>query len=276
MEKLSRKDKYKDLRTTIDQSPQPVEKKAAPRPAKSIRLAAPDTKADYRKDSDAVSEVMEDVLGEVTQYNLDNGDLVTDDTQMQILYDLSEESRSNQQRSRHFEEMESNEDAGGTTRNIYGTDLSGVAKQASAAPKAPAAKAAESTSLSQTDGEREIEMDELDLFFPGAQQTLQEEVIAEKVEQPVKAASPKKSKPAVQAQKQTPKQVALEPIADEQPKKHHEKVRSRSKPAMQAVRQEAVEKPEGKAATIFMVICSIILIVLIALTIYWMSKLGIF
>jgi hypothetical protein len=62
------------------------------------------------------SEVMNDLLGEVKQYNIDNGNRLDDDTQINILKTLDNTS-DQKRRSRHIVEMEE-EDSSGTTMRI--------------------------------------------------------------------------------------------------------------------------------------------------------------
>lgn len=147
MTKLSRKDRYMDLRTSIDEPKQetaasPAPAKSAPAARRSSRQAAPDTKGEHRaapsRPAASANPVLEDLLGEVTQYNLNNGDLVSSDTQMQILHDLSESGSNSSKRTRHLEKMELNEFAGGTTRNLYSSDLSTLASKKNAERTAPA------------------------------------------------------------------------------------------------------------------------------------------
>jgi hypothetical protein len=131
MQKLSRLDKNKAARqNAADQT--------AGQSAKQVRQAAPGH-ADARRGqtSQNSSEVIENVLGEVFQYNAEHGNTVSDDQQMQILYEINEDKEMDSKRSEHLETMEANENAGGTTRNIYASDLEEVSK---AAARAAAAK----------------------------------------------------------------------------------------------------------------------------------------
>ena len=185
MTKLSRKDRYQNLRTSLDEQPsgnsarkqttaptnsQPAARTlpASEQPAsKPVRRAAPDAKAesrpakDYSKMRAGSSPVIEDLLGEVTQYNLSNGDLVSPDPQMQILHDLSESGANRSKRTRHLVEMEKNETAGGTTRNLYSSDLSALASEDAAFQKA--APAIQDLMLEQMKSEDSGVLDDLDL-----------------------------------------------------------------------------------------------------------------
>lgn len=146
MTKLSRKDKYRDLRQSIELESEQVS--ASIRPGRPSRMAAPDLRSEARsktpgsEDSNPNNPVLEDLLGEVKQYNMDNGDLVTEDTQLQILHDLSYGQKADARRSDYIEKMEQNEDAGGTTRNLYGSDLSAIVSAASKTSPSPAKKPA--------------------------------------------------------------------------------------------------------------------------------------
>lgn len=173
MAKLSRKEKYQDLRDSLEQESEP---QVSTKQARSTRMAAPDFKADQK----LRGPVIEDLLGEVKQYNLDNGELVTDDTQMQILHDLSSQEQAAARRSVHFETMEQNEDVGGTTRNLYGSDLSSLmSNPTTRRPSQPIQSnptQVNPTTASQTRKVQNEEPDFLDLFTPG-QQTNEEPMV---------------------------------------------------------------------------------------------------
>lgn len=175
MPKLSRKEKYKDLRDSLDQESEP---KSTTKQVRTNRMAAPDFKADQK----TRGPVIDDLLGEVKQYNLDNGDLVIEDTQMQILHDLSSQEQAAARRSVHFETMEQNEEAGGTTRNLYGTDLSSLmASQPRHVPTPKAKQVSPSITKAASQKPTSEEPDFLDLFTPG--KASQEEPIVEVVEE---------------------------------------------------------------------------------------------
>jgi hypothetical protein len=95
MTQLSRKQKYQELRDRLDEETTA----AQAQPVKLQRLSRVDSgshanKPLYPHDTVRVSPtvkemptspVMEDLLGEVKQYNIDNGNRITDDTQINIL-----------------------------------------------------------------------------------------------------------------------------------------------------------------------------------------------
>ncbi len=288
MEKLSRKDKYRDLRSTLENSGEKSETpKAAP---KTVRMAAPDVKAESRRGpGTSGNPVIEDLLGEVTQYNLDNGEIVSEDTQLQILHDLSEESQASQRRNNHLEQMEVNEDAGGTTRNIYGSDFSEILYQPDTNSSKPFTLDVDESETAQ----ETIEPDYLDLFTPAASEPEMDiDVIsAVSTEQPApkskRAGKIEKAKASAEAATGSVEEETLEqPTVKKAPARKNRKAKAKAKPArpvkkeIQAPAEEIEEvqddKKAGKASMIFMAVCSVILVILIILTLYWMSQLGIF
>lgn len=60
---------------------------------------------------------MDELLGEVKQYNIDNGTRITDDTQINILRQLDTPAET-KKRTRHFLPMEEDEDEGGSTMKL--------------------------------------------------------------------------------------------------------------------------------------------------------------
>lgn len=162
MAKLSRKEKYQNLRDSLEQESEP---QVTPKQVRSPRMAAPDFKTDQK----ARGPVIEDLLGEVKQYNLDNGELVTDDTQMQILHDLSSQEQAAARRSVHFETMEQDEEIGGTTRNFYGSDLSSFMTNQATGRSGSSSSRSRQPKVNQTQSKKvqSEEPDFLDLFAPG-------------------------------------------------------------------------------------------------------------
>lgn len=183
MTKLSRKDKYRDLRESIELEAEQTS--AQVKPGRLSRMAAPDLRFEQRKEAPASepglaeNPVLEDLLGEVKQYNMDNGDLVTEDTQLQILHDLSYGPQGDARRSDYIETMEQNEDAGGTTRNLYGSDLSAIMSAASKSSPQPAHSAAASSAAAQSNtnakkpGSSQSRLDDTDEFSPHADETVE-------------------------------------------------------------------------------------------------------
>ena len=109
MTQLSRKQKYQELRDRLDEETTA----AQAQPVKLQRLSRVDSgshanKPLYPHDTVRVSPtvkemptspVMEDLLGEVKQYNIDNGNRITDDTQINILKQLDTTSSDTMKRN---------------------------------------------------------------------------------------------------------------------------------------------------------------------------------
>lgn len=307
MTKLSRKDKYRDLRSSIEQ--EAVQTSA--KPERSIRMAAPDMRQDQRNQSRSESvPVLEDLLGEVKQYNLDNGDLNLEDTQMQILHNLNSAQNAKARRSQHLVAMEQNEDAGGTTRNLYGSDLSSVVS-VSSMPKQSTRPAARPALPSDEDNPRVLKADEiveedyLDLFTPGSkEETVSIQAVQEDGFEALQSANRKTRKKEKKKPANKPRQVSARskefddlfetaslPVnpspsssakssrlnaVEDTKEQDYFAVKQNRRSSKAKTKDEDEDKPAGKAAMIFMVVCCIILVILIALTIFWMSKLGIF
>ena len=64
------------------------------------------------------SPVMEDLLGEVKQYNIDNGNRITDDTQINILKQLDTTSSDTMKRNQHVIPMDTDDEDLGSTMKI--------------------------------------------------------------------------------------------------------------------------------------------------------------
>lgn len=306
MTKLSRKDKYRDLRTSIEQ-----EASQTGRTERSVRLAAPDLRADLRKESrtDQIP-VLEDLLGEVKQYNLDNGDLNLEDTQMQILHNLNSEKTAKARRKEHLVAMEQNEDAGGTTRNLYGSDLSSVIS-AQTRPVSSRPAPTQSESIAHTaENPRAIQADEiveedyLDLFTPHAKQEVVQAIRKDDSFETSLSGNKANRKKEKKKTANAPRQVTSRskefedlfesttiPAAQQMPASERPRPKNISQPVQQAGegdyfavnrsrskrnKEDDEDKPAGKGAMIFMIVCCVILVILIVLTIFWMSKLGIF
>lgn len=73
---------------------------------------------------------MDELLGEVKQYNISKGDRVAEDTQINILRTLDEAGDIEMKRRAHLETMEPNQEAGGTTMNINSMDIQEVTRAA--------------------------------------------------------------------------------------------------------------------------------------------------
>lgn len=293
MAKLSRMDKYREVRSQIEETnknSKAQEKESGDKAP--IRLAAPDTRHPEREASVQPSvPVIDDVIGEVKQYNLENGELVTEDTQMQILYDLSENRDPAARRKKHLETMESNEAAGGTTLNIYASGLEKV-PDSSRKPARPEEKAAASAEkpagktqkpekrdakvvlgAKELEADPAAESDQLDLFAAGnsAKKPVRKNEATNALKE---ARNQNQKKAAAKAQSaKTPAKAAAEP-----PKAQSEKKKkSADKPAHRPAAPATEEEEKGsKAGSIVIGILIVVLIVLICLVLFWMKKVGIF
>lgn len=128
MTQLSRKQKYQELRNRLDEETTA----AQAQPVKLQRLSRVDNglshanKPLYPHDTVKVSPtvkemptspVMEDLLGEVKQYNIDNGNRITDDTQINILKQLDSTSET-KKRNQHVIPMDTDDEDLGSTMKI--------------------------------------------------------------------------------------------------------------------------------------------------------------
>ncbi|WP_308585819.1 hypothetical protein [uncultured Holdemanella sp.] len=127
MTQLSRKQKYQELRDRLDEETTA----AQAQPVKLQRLSRVDNnlshanKPLYPHDTVRVSPtvkemptspVMEDLLGEVKQYNIDNGNRITDDTQINILKQL--DTKETRKRNQHVIPMDTDDEDLGSTMKI--------------------------------------------------------------------------------------------------------------------------------------------------------------
>ena len=138
-EKLSRKQKFEELRNEIEQ--QALETNVETnKPIKLSRVKTNSmshaTKALYPHEditatkTNTTTAVMEDLLGEVKQYNIDNGNRYTDDTQINILKQL--DSTTPSVRNQHIMPMEEDDEDLGHTMEMprtssFGNDIDGIA-----------------------------------------------------------------------------------------------------------------------------------------------------
>lgn len=130
MAQLSRTKKYQQLREQIDEDttaaqvqpvkPQPrlsrVQNHSLSHATKPLH-SHEETPTQSRMTEFQTSPVMDELLGEVKQYNIDNGTRITDDTQINILRQL-ETPQEPKKRSEHFLPMDEDEDEGGTTMKL--------------------------------------------------------------------------------------------------------------------------------------------------------------
>ena len=116
MTQLSRKQKYQELRDRLDEETTA----AQAQPVKLQRLSRVDSGSHANKPlyPHDTSPVMEDLLGEVKQYNIDNGNRITDDTQINILKQLDTTSSDTMKRNQHVIPMDTDDEDLGSTMKI--------------------------------------------------------------------------------------------------------------------------------------------------------------
>lgn len=128
-EKLSRTKRYEDLRNRLDEETTAAQEDKINQQTGFARLSrtqhkalahANDLNASVTPSRSSVKEatnnnspVMEDLLGEVKRYNIDQGNRITDDTQINILRQLDQKP-SSMHRNTHIVPME--EETGGTMK----------------------------------------------------------------------------------------------------------------------------------------------------------------
>lgn len=125
MAKLSRTSRYKDLRDQLDEETSQTQVSSSQPITLSRNLS--DTSAAHQSQSHynlnnnqtkSSSGVLDELLGEVKQYNISQGQRVIEDTQFNILETLSDGDDLSARRAMHLEPMEVNTNPGGTTMNM--------------------------------------------------------------------------------------------------------------------------------------------------------------
>lgn len=129
-EKLSRTKRYEDLRNRLDEETTAAQEDKINQQTGFARLSRTQHKAlahanalnanasqpikEMSKATNTKSPVLEDLLGEVKQYNIDQGNRITDDTQINILRQLDHKPSTSMHRNAHIMPME--EDTGSTMK----------------------------------------------------------------------------------------------------------------------------------------------------------------
>lgn len=269
MAKLSRKDRYKDLRDSIqiDQGDHNDQPKIETNVGSDLSKKSP-TQQHVLPQTHSVKD---DLFDEVSVDNQNSSYAHLEEKQIEILNGISNSSHDIERRNSHLMTMEQKQDDGGTTRNLFSSDLSSVVQNTNV--KQPSLKNQESkidlfadmpvrtaqkptpTKNSRSAQFREI-LETDDLLDPKVNVPSQEKKTIQK-DQPQQKLSRTKS----------PEDLAQEQyFASKKPRRQ----------SRQIVHDSSQDKPASKAALIFMILCCIILSVLIGLTIFWMSKLRIF
>ena len=126
MTQLSRKQRYQELRDQLDEETTAAQADInKPQRLSRVNSASHANKPLYPHDTVRVSPqvkemptspVMENLLGEVKQYNIDNGNRITDDTQINILKQLDAPTTETLKRNQHVLPMEEDDNLGSTVR----------------------------------------------------------------------------------------------------------------------------------------------------------------
>lgn len=277
MAELSRKKKFQDLRDQLDMetSVSAAEPAAEPvkltRSSRSVKAAqhSNTTKASVSNSSSIPDlAVMDELLGEVKQYNLSNGDRVSEDTQINILRTLDDEGDIELKRRAHMETMEPAVNDGDTTLDINSKDIEEVSRTSAkadlfvSAVKEPETKAKEEIlEITPVSGSKKPESVEIfDLSADDFDKTQRQTTEVEP-----------KSRKAVKAAKKAQRE------AEKSSSRKTETLIESTEPTGQYPREELrTPKPaaqsSGKAGNIFLIVLIIILLALIGITLYLIAK----
>lgn len=276
MAKLSRTQRYQELRDQLDEETtkaqsQPVQ---APRlsrvsnnrssnslphsekayfPHENTQAKAPDSNV-------APSPVIDELLGEVKRYNIENGNRFTADTQINILKQLDDPETESRRRKQHTLPMEEPEESFGTTMELPKSGPVTVKPAQEPKPKAKIVLTANDIRADEFE-----ERDNLDVLFTGIAQ--EEEITEEVKPAPVRKKAAKKKKKKKPAAKTPRKPAAVE----EEPEMPSAKMRMKLDEY-----EEEPKKKGGKALNVILAILIIALIVSLGAMFYYMKKLGLF
>lgn len=294
MAKLSRITKYQDLRDRLEQETTAATAASTSGPVKLTRMsrtekaqaahasepAQPTSATPEVKEQQA--GVMDGLLDEVKQYNIDKGDRIMEDTQINILRTLDDNIEQDLKRRSHLEIMEENEDAGGRTMNIYTKDIKEVSRpvETAAAEKTAEQPDVEKTLLLGQQGlspDAGVGKDELQLFDLGADdfdKTIRQDIPSAKNNRKEKNASRKEKNTAEPKKEAKAAAPAAKPA---EPAKINKKAAAKQKKAAEkAARKEEKNQSSGKGGTIAIIILILVLIATICYTLYLISQASIF
>ncbi|MCF0246430.1 MAG: hypothetical protein HUJ55_06360 [Ileibacterium sp.] len=286
MAKLSRTNKYQELRDQLDEETTAAQTVSTPQ----IKLTRSETgnAIGHAKTSSSListlfeekqSGVIDELVDEVKQYNIDNGERSAEDTQMNIFRTLDEEAAAAQKRKAHLETMEANDqDQGGTTMNMNAISIEQVSRPVVMKPAAepepepvqePVKQEVEITyeeslNLGQKNlfADEETAEDNLELFDLGVDdfdQTRTQEIPEQPAKKAVKPKLAKELKINKKKVKAIPEQVAA----------------ASHQAMMEDEDEEEYEETGGKAGNIIMIVLILLLLGAIGYTIYLISKIGI-
>lgn len=326
MAELSRKKKFQELRDRLDEETtvtqvESVSTYIGPY-GKITRQGAHAAKPihSYQKEEAAPqpsavakSEVMSDLLGEVKQYNIDNGNRMEDDTQINILRTL-ESSSEQKRRNKHFVPMEEEEKMGSTMRIERGLKKE-QPKEEAALPKTgrltrinpinalPSFKKEEEEEVKKTSenpivlnqndirADYPAETDDLDILGFGQEKpAVKEEVKEEEVKKPKKSHSFFKRKPKKEVQPVTKSDDSKENTAivqdeildietpSEEVIAEEEEILpvKKSRKQESAAEQDKDETPAMNSQNIIIIVLIVLLLLSIALSFFILSRMNIF
>lgn len=275
MNKLSRTKRYQDLRDRLDEettSAQAQTVKAMPSRvsrSESDSLSHANQPLHPHQEEPQTSNiefqaspVMDELLGEVKQYNIDNGTRYEDDTQINILRQLDSRPVETRKNS-HFVEMEENPEMGGNTVKLPRSvnqeldipsfmheDLSFGAQQ-------PESKIVlNSTNILVDDSDSE--QDQLQIFEKP--QPKEEQVYDEK---------PQKAKKLKKAKKQREKVSKKEEYSDDMPS-------AKMRMATEDYEEAPRPRKSGRVINFILVLLIILLFATIGVALFMLKDLGVF
>lgn len=315
-EKLSRKQKFQDLRDEIEREAlasnldKNKEIKLSRSNKESLSHANkpvhPHEDVIVAKDIASTNQVMDELLGEVKQYNISTGNRYTDDTQINILKQLDSSTPS--ARNQHIMPMEEDDENLGSTMEMprtssFGNDIAGVAsflpnqKLNRVNPVEPELQIFDDFSVKEETDEMAFEdyfkstddkivlgssdiradrlqdTDHLDLFEPGKFETEEVEETPEEKE-PVRRKKKEKKEVKEKKAKKAKKAKPQKPVAE--PKEEKEVPSTKTRNQNQDVEESESDAP-GKGGLILNIILGVLIVALVAsigFTIYFLWQMG--
>lgn len=317
-EKLSRKQKFQELRDEIERDAlaSNLDKNKEIQLSRSTKSnlshanipVHPHEDVTVAKDIASTNQVMDELLGEVKQYNISTGNRYTDDTQINILKQLDSSTPS--ARNQHIMPMEEDDENLGSTMEMprtssFGNDIPGVAtfmpnqKLNRMNPVEPDLNIYDDFSVKdETDemafddyfkstddkivlgssdirADRLQDTDHLDLFEPGKFTPEEKKEEEQPEEKPAKLLKKKEKKAKKEKKvKKVKKAKPVQPVVDETEEKEvpSAKIRIQTSEA-----EEAEAEGPNKSGVVLNVILGILIVALfasIAFTLYFLWQLG--
>ena len=305
-EKLSRTKRYQELRNRLDEETTAAQEDKINQQTGFARLSRTQHKAlshasDHRattstftyEDAPKQSPVMEDLLGEVKQYNIEKGNRYTDDTQINILHQLESQPEISR-RNTHILPVEEEEEESGSTMRMPkpDMDIDGVAtympnqkltrinpvmtkpeivsapevkEEEEEQPKEEAITLSNEESQSVFLGKDDflvddtIDTDHLSLFDTKPSPPVEPEAPVQKPVQPKRAKKPSKPK----------KTAKSKPVSQDMPSA---KIRMSTRD-IEDIEKEPKSR-SGMVVNVILVVLVILLLASIAATIYFLTQIG--